>query len=250
MTQLFAVICRGTKEDVEWLSNFNLIGQNANFHAGFYSAAKDASDHITSYINGYLIDGLSLSDCKVWVTGHSRGAAVANLLGGVFLNKMGFKEDHIFAYTFACPSVTLERNTTRNYIFNYNLGGDLVPRVPMWQYARYGVTHDEPNPDKPKYAKGKNLIDNATMNEFCLLLELSTDPEELMEYVNSEFKQSLGNTTVNYAFIVKALLINPAINQKLNTGFKMHAYGTIVEIVKDIYDTHYQGTYLNWINSL
>ncbi len=133
-TQLTVVLIRGTFED-EWYSNFN-IG-TGDTHAGFAAAA----DEIYAAVQGYLPVN-SPSDSKLLVTGHSRGAAVANLLAAK-LNDGG-KKDNLYCYTFATPgtSKAAKGGDDYNNIFNFVNDGDLIPYLPLknegWKFGRYG----------------------------------------------------------------------------------------------------------------
>ena len=70
--------------------------------------------------------------------GHSRAAAVANVLGAYLINEG--KEP--FVYTFACPNTTTASDAD-NYkgIFNVVNGDDLIPKLPLasWGFCRYGT---------------------------------------------------------------------------------------------------------------
>ena len=49
-------------------------------HAGF----KAARDEVLRYAAKYMKDHGITGDLKVWIAGHSRGAATSNSLGGFF----------------------------------------------------------------------------------------------------------------------------------------------------------------------
>ena len=146
---VLAVIVRGTNGTIkEWSSNFD-IGEYATFdsssdwktpenHKGFDIAANRILKIVDQYVSG---ENLNASNLTYWVMGHSRGAAIANILGA-------YLEDnnrHAFTYTFAAPFTTLRnRSDASNYnsIFNLVNTDDFVPRLPMeaWGYTRYGRT--------------------------------------------------------------------------------------------------------------
>jgi len=143
---LYAIIIRGTGKGYDWLSNYNIgIGQN---HAGFSLAESILKREFAAYYQnlctlGHTDEGISNN--KIWITGHSRGAAVANLLAADFSEGNSYvSESQIFAYTFACPAVTTESESAEHhpYIFNFNNTADFVCCVPLaqWKYRRYGVT--------------------------------------------------------------------------------------------------------------
>ena len=74
---LVVAVVRGTPGDYEWISNFN-VGTTGD-HAGFFAAAREIEPVIAGYLEDY-----DASENILWITGHSRGAAVANVLAGMF----------------------------------------------------------------------------------------------------------------------------------------------------------------------
>ncbi len=86
----------------EWISNFN-VGFG-NEHKGFKKSEKELYKNVSIYMDKFK--SRFRSDVKFWITGHSRGAAVANLLG-TRLSKGGkYSKKNIFTYTFASPYVS------------------------------------------------------------------------------------------------------------------------------------------------
>jgi hypothetical protein len=137
---LYVVTIRGTPGSYEWRSNFK-IGERAD-HAGFHNAAKDVISTMEKEIKQYK----DPAKIKVWITGHSRGAAVANIVAERLVsdNKSfaSLNQSNVYAYTFACPAVT--RGTLKNYqnIRNFNNPGDIVTQIPLekWKFGRHGTT--------------------------------------------------------------------------------------------------------------
>ena len=178
--RLIAVLCRGTVTGAEWASNFAMgLG---DFHFGFYQAAEQVYQWLCEdYLEPLLAQGVQAEDILIWTTGHSRGAAAANLLAGYFLEDR-FSERQVYCYTFASPNVVRGGDVRRDNIHNYILGGDLVARVPLteWGYGRYGHSHichnGETLCDIP-------VIDEGTMTALCQLLasrEIMDEIEEKM----------------------------------------------------------------------
>lgn len=146
------VIIRGT-DSVEWFGNMKCTGEiyvpGMRQHYSFNNAMKDVKQSLITYIFGK-----DIKNAHVVITGHSRGAAVANLLAKEmidFKNQDNAKDNvekrlaSVCAYTFATPNCTMAqdvKNKEYNSIFNFCLEDDFVPQVPMssWGYDKYGIT--------------------------------------------------------------------------------------------------------------
>lgn len=72
---LIAVAIRGGGYEREWASNVSVFSDIE--HQGFSLAANDVMNDLLQYINQYVDDTAHI---KLWITGYSRGAAVANLM--------------------------------------------------------------------------------------------------------------------------------------------------------------------------
>lgn len=140
---IVAVVVRGTDSSVEeWSNNFDMgnpdDGKNSwtsKYHKGFYQTEERVRKLLDQYV-----DGLNLSsDVTYWITGHSRGAAIANILSAKLIDE----GNEVFAYTFATPSVIMDssaENPKYDSIFNIINTSDIVPYLPLelWGYKRYG----------------------------------------------------------------------------------------------------------------
>jgi len=126
---LYGLFIRGTPTGYEWCSNFN-VG-TGNEHAGFTKAADEVYKSFKAKLSQ------SSRPTKIWITGHSRGAAVANIIA----KKLSQERDPrtVYAYTFACPNVARSKSGETN-IKNFNNLGDFVTQVPLdaWHYSRSG----------------------------------------------------------------------------------------------------------------
>ena len=124
-----------------WTQNFLVNGEEAEGeHFGLARAAEKALDGIAS-LGG---DG----KVKYWITGHSRGGALANLIAAklpAVLTERGAVNEGVYAYTFEAPAVTspaLAAAADYSYIHNYLCSDDPVPMIPVWGMVRYGVDHE------------------------------------------------------------------------------------------------------------
>lgn len=147
---IIAVVIKGTGSGAEWSSNFDLGNTstyssyadwtNSSNHKGFDVAATRVLRYISSYISTYT----SSSNTKAyWVTGHSRGAAAANILGA----KLTDQGNTAYTYTFAAPNTTVKSAASaKKYttIFNTVNADDFVPCLPCndWNFRRYGRTYE------------------------------------------------------------------------------------------------------------
>lgn len=144
---VIAVVIRGTNGK-EWYGNFNLTDvdlekENAaellkevTVHEDFENTMQEVLTKLNAYAK--KIKGPK----KLLITGHSRGAAVANLLASKLTEeeKMAKQED-IYAYTFATPNVTNTPLDQEN-IFNFVNAEDFVTYVPLpqWGFSKHGIT--------------------------------------------------------------------------------------------------------------
>ena len=119
----------------EWQSN--LAAGSEELHEGFRSASDLVIDRICGYIATRGIKGR----IKIWISGFSRAAAVANLTAGRLTRAGAFPKDDVFCYTYATPAAVLNPPESGNEnIFNILCPTDAVPQVmPVdWGYGRYG----------------------------------------------------------------------------------------------------------------
>lgn len=145
--ELVVISIRGTRGEMEWLSNF-AMGQDSEFgnvsewtekqnHMGFDIAANRIVELVNEYMNQYKVKG---DDVTFWITGHSRGGALANLVG----KKLEDQNFDTYTYSFATPNTTLDVDAPNQYpsIFNIVNEDDLVPAVPSeaWGFTKYGQT--------------------------------------------------------------------------------------------------------------
>lgn len=138
-TNYFLCTVRGTSSNCEWFSDFNVGPGTA--HAGFNKAAGKIMDSLEEYLDIYAETGNG-SRNVILITGHSRGAAIANILGTWLTNTSSyFSSSDIFCYTYACPAVTQNPDTSLTNIRNYNNPGDTVTAIPLstWGYGRNGI---------------------------------------------------------------------------------------------------------------
>ena len=133
---LLVVVLRGT-DGVEWLGNMD-VGRDTR-HESFEKANRALQASVEAFVETHRLE-----DIIFFVTGHSRGAAVANLFAAD-LNQyqagLASGAGRVFCYTFATPNNTTAPTEEKN-IFNFCFADDFVPQVPLarWDYGKYGTT--------------------------------------------------------------------------------------------------------------
>ena len=128
----FLVVIRGTGSFSDFLTDVRAVSDY------FQSSMENTMERF----RWYLKELLGLEEEKVkqernifFVTGHSMGAAVANLMS-YSLEEFADKND-IFTYCFACPSVGVENGEDVTNALNIISDNDPVPLVPL-PVGRYG----------------------------------------------------------------------------------------------------------------
>lgn len=164
---LVAVAVRGAGYEQEWASNFTLGLQGQ--HKGFSEGKEKVIDFLKSYFSSQNISG----NVKIWITGYSRAAAVANLVAGaiddglILDDDIKYDLDDVFAYCFEAPAGAeidaLEGTSRYENIFNIINPNDIVPFVAPYDmgFGRYGVDihipTKESNPEDYDELKAKML---------------------------------------------------------------------------------------------
>lgn len=128
---LVLVTVRGSSSSLDWLSNFAIGNSVAGcfWHAGFESAVNEVYSDLSRIVAN------DFTNTTFVVTGHSRGAAVANLLE-VKLFDAKVPTQNVYGYNFACPDVAAGLPTGWNWlgehnnIFNIGNAPDPVSVVP------------------------------------------------------------------------------------------------------------------------
>ena len=217
---LLAVAVRGGGYGLEWGNNFYL-GESGH-HAGFHASAQKVHAFISAYIEHFrpfLHDNI-----KLWVTGYSRGGAVANMLAGqlsISRNLAGFtlQPDNIFAYTFNAPrAATNIRFPTLHNIHNVINPSDIVPHVAPaeWGFVRYGVDRYIDSGDITV-----ELTQLAEINIFPPSLTLVSTQEPMSDHA-SRLIDGLadgGISRENYAAeiqpVIRAIISDPSMNEEI-----------------------------------
>jgi len=199
---LITVIIQGTV-DMQWTGDMNITGdeydENQHDHYSFKHAKEIVRTRLDKYLSQYT--GKKI----LFITGHSRGAAVANLLA----KDMTDDNYTVYAYTFATPNVSLDAATTSNpnetiykNIYNLCFVDDFVAQSPLsaWGYGKYGITY---------WATAQDLYDDGSKPYFKTKMdEIGTndfDKRETSEFVSymtglNPSRKSYYNTVLSDSF--------------------------------------------------
>ena len=159
-TAIVAVAVRSADYGGEWYSNGQVSGgSDSKLHKGFSGAAAKISDSVEAYMKDNGISG----DAKIWITGFSRGGAVANLTGRMLVDRSAVKAENMYCYTFAAPLTTQKLSRSQRGIFNTVNSFDMIPDVPMksWGFGRYGNNYYLPSKMNKGYATLKKQTDQS-----------------------------------------------------------------------------------------
>lgn len=150
-----AVIC-GTRNSQEWQSDFDIGADSQDYidvtgehpewtHKELHKGFDVLANRMKKVLDNYLAEKSVSADAKksLLLTGHSRGAAVANILGSYYEKDASLNS---YTYTFSCPNTTtVSEETAKSYgsIFNINDGDDFITTLPLkkWGYCRYGTDY-------------------------------------------------------------------------------------------------------------
>jgi len=150
------VVVRGTANE-EWFGNFNVVEPGSGkYDVTEHYSFRKAEQEVKKALEEYLGDKKGKDNLKIWITGHSRGAAVANLLAADITDSGFAPKENIYAYTFATPNgSTLAygdvsgMGTEYENIWNIVNPEDFVPYLAFtfdgWNFGKWGNTLYLPN---------------------------------------------------------------------------------------------------------
>ncbi len=150
---------RGTNGTLaEWSSNFDIgfdasgmyvIGENEHpdwsnkfNHKGFDVAATRIMNAYNQYVEAMIAQGTfdASVERSIFITGHSRGGGIANILGAIFEDDPAYDS---YVYTLASPNTTTSASYDQyDTIFNVVNKDDLITYLPAsaWNFEKYGET--------------------------------------------------------------------------------------------------------------
>ena len=124
-SNLVAVSVRGDNYGVQWADNFR-VGEQGN-HENFDACAQI----VYLALEDYLTELNSALPIKLWLTGYSRGGAIANILASkIMTNPLGdVTKDSFSVYTFEAPRALMKENALPyDNVFNVVNGADVIAK--------------------------------------------------------------------------------------------------------------------------
>ena len=201
--ELFAVNIRGFDYGMEWANNF-MIGESGD-HLGFTARGMEIYLALKTFVDTYSQG----RNAKIWVTGYSRGGAVANVLSSLLLTRddINVQQDNLFVYTFEAPNCLSEEHAVAyENVHNIINTNDLITNIPPTSYGlhRCGVDYEIYDANISTLIKG--LDEDIVVPEFVNIeaSEMITNDQELNSYIlkclfdSSAEEQYLANTREQY----------------------------------------------------
>ena len=152
---LVAVVIRGTvgsKIGPEWRSNYKAWPKFNGYHSGFWDCYVNLNSNLNIYTNN-VVNPVDSNSLRMLVTGHSRGAAAANILGEHLNTSTQININNLHVYTFACPYTKMGGiSIGYSNIFNIINIHDKIKYIPPFEgYYRVGIPRyfngSDKNPD-------------------------------------------------------------------------------------------------------
>lgn len=282
---LVFVVIRGTPLNAnEWISNLAIndeTKQNTIIHEGFYKTMTQVRLALEKYLQKQKI---AAEEACFLITGHSRGAAVANLLGSYFAFEGKFDTSKIFIYTFASPNVSQALDTQdEKYGFIWNIlnGEDIVPTVPPdrneWKFKKYGKkkiiinrwSADKQKYDEEFYPKMNAIFSQFMLRDYCpfkngifvqsqISRVLTSFYPDVNSYYDGKFKfRNTAEKILRKVFPPSDEEQNNEIQKQKNTLFKNlmsrineQTEGGVDYVKNAFVDMHASETYLSWLFAL
>ncbi|MBQ7623916.1 MAG: hypothetical protein IJS65_01400, partial [Clostridia bacterium] len=134
---LLAILPMSANYRNEWAGNFDVGAAEDDEGNGLHHGFKAGCDEILRFTKKYVKDNSITGEIKIWTAGHSRGSALANLIGAFFAaggadyfeNGLTVSPEDIYCYTFATPG-TIAGKTTKARLLSVEgaRGGDYAGR--------------------------------------------------------------------------------------------------------------------------
>lgn len=179
------VVIRGTV-GAEWYSNLDFVpshDNNALYAENFLMAAQNIFETVENRL-------ASMDNPLVLFTGHSRGAACADLLGLLYNEKYG--AGNAFVYTYATPACIRSQDVNQNSanIFNIVNPADFIIYLPPHELGFFRPGNDVVLPDS-------NNLSTSVANLYSTLSPIFTvsgEPMTIQMFYETKFSLSKAGT--------------------------------------------------------
>jgi len=253
--KIYIINIRGTSGD-EWYTNFDIYKDentpSAN-HYGFSRAEQEVRDNLTELLKNDSYNGRRI----FLITGHSRGGAVANILGAhLTADKKYASPQDIYTYTFAAPNVSTEADTGMKNIYNFCNTNDFITKLPMngreydpketeWIYNKNGTTITFDNTDIKQAGlttQMENEFRSVTGRNFIPIKKDAVQTavmslKMLLPTVGDYYTKQLGIGSIQmsaYEFFISGLAASQTIGAAAERGMMLLADGLFKGDVSDI----------------
>lgn len=240
---LLVIVPRSAAYKQEWAGDF-IVG-DGDIHGGF----KAARDEILRYVKKYINENNISGDIKVWTTGHSRGAALANMIGGFFAgggieyfeNKVSITPEDVYCYTYATPRTVkdnldknielsvagnrtdeLYKDDTIGETFTYTKGGKVNVKDDVYKGIRNFISSHDIFPMLPPKEWGFTHygtyipVDHGVITEEAMLNEL----KQISPFAYNQYVNGVNQNTFEFkTFDLKTLSIVKDKKQDKNMNF-------------------------------
>ena len=241
---LIASPVRGTERTNlnEWIGNADAFEQANGDHRSFRNAANNVRENLVWYLK-YTASSFA-GERKLFLTGHSRGAAVANLLGADIDNdqlKTYISANSAYVYTFATPNTTSDYfiSNERYYnIFNIIDYNDVITMVPprFMGYNKYGLTYS--------FALNSHY-------HYYLPQIIENVEQTFTHYTYLEYDPLLELDRITFVYNLAHNILDLFSGSYLNTAI---ATRSVILDTSDFYQravlTHSTANYIAWMESL
>ena len=250
--ELIAVVVRGGGYEQEWAGNFT-VGASGG-HAGF----EEAKESVYAFLEAYLREQKISGRVKFWITGYSRGAAVANLLaarmdkeldkGQPIAPGLTYSLEDIYAYCFETPAGALKKNAldAPRYQNIYNV---LNPNDPViyvapafFGFGRYGSSMILPTKDSdPEDYEAKKAA----------MLSIYRKLPTAGSYQVDDFQMKKLDLSIGFrGFLDGEKLIKDDTEENLTQGEFLSRYATLISFAYLRKRANYAGTYEDEIREI
>ena len=232
----------------QWYSDFDPYGRDrdddtpktafSDTHLGFADARDYAYRMLENALRPYGLDQ-SVEKNIFLFTGHSRGAATANILAAKVIDEGKWvRQDSVYAYTFATPNSidTSKRHDLHDNkylcIFNIVNPEDFVTKVMLksWNYDRFGTTLVLPSKTNTKLNEYNRILRSMQIAYDQYHNHRLYQPYDLGEFSTWSIIKEMGGIVPNVSVFYSPFLKTSDID--LCSPYKFFC-NTIVKMVSD-----------------